>query len=198
VFTYGELTITSSTFTGNNAGLGGGIDNAFQGIAAISNSTFTGNTAYQGAAIGNGGNKVIIKSSTVSGNSSARGAIYSGTNTTLQNSIVSNNALGGNCYTTDNGITSNGYNLSSDSTCTFGNVGDLTNINSMLGVLRNNGGPTQTMALLPGSPAIDAGDPHGCTDPHERLLKTDQRGKPRPDQEDTGGCDMGAYERQSD
>jgi len=30
------------------------------------------------------------------------------------------------------------------------------------------------------------------------LLKTDQRGKPRPDTEDTGGCDMGAYERQSD
>jgi hypothetical protein len=40
--------------------------------------------------------------------------------------------------------------------------------------------------------------PGGCTDSKGHLLKTDQRGKPRPDKEDTGGCDMGAYERQSD
>ena len=51
------------------------------------------------------------------------------------------------------------------------------------------------MALLPGSPAIDAGNPSGCTDDQGNLLKTDQRGQPRPDKEDTGGCDMGAYER---
>jgi hypothetical protein len=47
-------------------------------------------------------------------------------------------------------------------------------------------------------PAIDAGNPSGCTDGQGHLLKTDQRGKPRPDKEDTGGCDMGAYERQKD
>jgi hypothetical protein len=52
--------------------------------------------------------------------------------------------------------------------------------------------------LLSGSPAIDAGNPNGCTDGNGNLLKTDQRGMPRPDKEDTGGCDMGAYERQSD
>ncbi len=54
------------------------------------------------------------------------------------------------------------------------------------------------MALLPGSPAIDGGNPAGCTDGQGHLLKTDQRGQPRPDPEDTVGCDMGAYERHSD
>jgi hypothetical protein len=45
---------------------------------------------------------------------------------------------------------------------------------------------------------IDAGNPNGCTDGHGSLLKTDQRGQPRPDPEGSGGCDIGAFERQSD
>ena len=95
-------------------------------------------------------------------------------------------------------MTSNGYNLSSDGTCNFNSTGDLNNTDPKLGQLGNHGGPTQTIPLLSGSPAIDAGNPNGCTDGHGHLLKTDQRGKPRPDKEDTGGCDMGAYERQKD
>jgi hypothetical protein len=95
-------------------------------------------------------------------------------------------------------MTSNGYNLSSDNTCNFNGPGDLNNTNPKLDPLRNNGGPTQTQALLAGSPAIDAGNASGCTNGTGHLLMTDQRGKPRPDKEDTGGCDMGAYERQSD
>jgi hypothetical protein len=54
------------------------------------------------------------------------------------------------------------------------------------------------MALLTGSPAIDAGNPNGCADGNGNLLKTDQRGMPRPDLEDTLGCDMGAYESYGD
>jgi hypothetical protein len=95
-------------------------------------------------------------------------------------------------------VTSLGYNLSSDNTCNFNKTGDQNNANPMLGPLQNNGGPTKTMALLSGSPAIDAGNPSGCTDGQGHLLKTDQRGMPRPNTEDTGGCYMGAYERQSD
>jgi hypothetical protein len=114
--------------------------------------------------------------------------------TTLQDSIVANNS-GGNC---GGAMTSNGYNLSSDSTCNFNGTGDLNNTDPKLGQLGNYGGPTQTIPLLSGSPAIDEGNPKGCTDGHGHLLKTDQRGKPRPDKEDTGGCDMGAYERQKD
>lgn len=135
--------------------------------------------------------------STISGNTAQHGAggieLLYGT-VTLQNSIVANNS-GGNCSAT---LTSKGYNLSGDNTCNFNNIGDLNNTDPMLGPLQNNGGPTQTMALSSGSPAIDAGRPSGCTDGQGHLLTTDQRGKPRHDTEDSGGCDMGAYERQSD
>ena len=95
-------------------------------------------------------------------------------------------------------MTSKGYNLSSDNTCSFSGPGDLNNIDPRLGGLGNYGGATQTIPLLSGSPAIDAGDPSGCTDSQGILLKTDQRGMPRPDREDKAGCDMGAYESQSD
>jgi hypothetical protein len=64
--------------------------------------------------------------------------------------------------------------VSSDGTCNFTDTGDLNNTNPLLGPLQYNGGPTQTMALLAGSP--DAGNPGGCTDDRGRLLKTDQRG----------------------
>jgi hypothetical protein len=107
---------------------------------------------------------------------------------------VANN-VGGNCH---GAVSSRGYNLSSDSTCDFDGAGDLNNTDPRLGKLQNNGGPTETMALLSGSPAIDSGNPSGCTDGKGHLLKTDQRGKPRPDKEDKNGCDRGAYERQKD
>jgi hypothetical protein len=77
-----------------------------------------------------------------------------------------------------------GHNLSSDATCGFNNVGSLNNTDPMLGPLTNNGGPTLTMALLPGSPAIDAGDSSAAP-------ATDQRGFPRP----AGlASDIGAFE----
>ena len=82
--------------------------------------------------------------------------------------------------------------------CAFSNSGDRNNTNAVLGKLGYYGGPTPTIPLLTGSPAIDAGNPSGCTDGLGHLLKTDQRGMARPDTEDTAGCDMGAYERQSD
>jgi hypothetical protein len=58
----------------------------------------------------------------------------------------------------------------------------------MLGTLGYYGGPTPTVPLLTGSPAIDAGDPSGCTDGSGHPLKIDQRGMPRPDPEDSGGA----------
>jgi limonene-1,2-epoxide hydrolase len=59
-----------------------------------------------------------------------------------------------------------------------------------LGPLQANGGPTETMAPMPGSPAIAAGDP-GCLDLAGMALVTDQRGVPRPQ---GAACDIGAYE----
>ena len=123
----------------------------------------------------------------------------------LQNSILAHNLVKvvffhvtstpENCY---GSMTSKGYDMSSDGTCNFSSSGDWNNTDPLLGSLQPNGGPTQTQALLPGSPAIDAGNPSGCTDGLGHLLKTDQRGLPRPNTEDKSGCDMGAYEKQGD
>jgi hypothetical protein len=203
IYNSGTLTINNSTLSGNagstNFIYGGAIYNS--GALAITNSTLSGNTAAGfngggGGGIYNGGT-ATISNSTLSGNSGSPsgGGIYNGGTVTLQNSIVANSPAGGNCY---GAMTSKGYNLSSDSTCNFSQASDLNNTNPKIGPLHNNGGQTQTMALQTGSPAIDTGNPSGCTDNLGHPLKTDQRGQPRPDKEDTGGCDRGAYESQQD
>jgi hypothetical protein len=202
---YGELTVNNSTIRSNTAGAGGGIFNQ-NGTVTITNSTVVRNrTVGQLQLSGGGGifsqSTVQISNSTISRNSATAlgslggGIVSSGGTAVLRNSVVANNRLGGNC---SGDITSRGYNLSSDNSCNFDNTGDLNNADPKLGQLGNYGGPTETIPLLDGSPAIDSGNPSGCTDSQGHLLKTDQRGKPRPDREDKRGCDMGAYERQKD
>ena len=202
----GRLTINNSTLSGNSASAdyshakGGAILNG--STLEINNSTLSSNTTSylgQGGGLYNSGT-TMISNSTLSGNTTrylGQGSgiyNYQGFIVKLQNSIVSQNS-GSNCAGT---ITSNGYNLSSDDSCNFSHIGDLNSHDPLLGPLQNNGGTTDTMALLAGSPAIDAGNPSGCIDGQGRLLTTDQRGMPRPDKEDAVGCDMGAYESQSD
>jgi predicted outer membrane repeat protein len=196
------LTVTDSTFydnqsQGNNGGYGGAIY-AYAGTLAVINSTFYLNSATtSGGAIYDGGGTVEISNSTFGINAEnigGGGALgNAGSSFLMQNSIVANGGNGGNCAGT---ITSYGYNLSSDSTCNFGNTGDLNNTNPKLGPLRSNGGTTKTMALQRYSPALDAGNPAGCTDFSANLLTIDQRGQPRPGGGETTGCDMGAYESQ--
>ncbi|MCB0071043.1 MAG: hypothetical protein KDE20_06275, partial [Caldilineaceae bacterium] len=87
----------------------------------------------------------------------------------------------------DAAIISNGHNLASDASCGFTATGDQQNVSAAdlkLGPLADNGGPTQTYALLPGSVAIDAGD---------TALTTDQRGVTRPQ---GAADDIGAFEAQ--
>jgi hypothetical protein len=191
---FGQLTINNSTISGNSAPIGSGIYN-IRGTVTIKNTTINGNRGDSGlaadAVFGSGG-AVTMSNTTVAGNYGAGIVVTDSGTATLQNSIVANNLV--NCF----GVTSNGYNLSSDTNCKFNGPGDMNSIDPKLGPLQNNGGPTRTMALPSGSPAIDAGSPSGCSDSRGRLLKTDQRGMPRPDKEDTGGCDIGAYEQQSD
>lgn len=103
-----------------------------------------------------------------------------------------NTLLADNLRACDGSVTSKGYNLSDDETCAFGQKGDVQNPDARVGALAANGGPTQTVALTGGSPALDAGDPAGCVDDSGGLLTVDQRGTRRP----AGGrCDIGAYEQ---
>ena len=187
IYNTGGLTLTNSTISGNNvvdywpAGVtyGGGIANE-NGTLQLNNSTISANVSKYGTPFG-----------TVPGYG---GGIYnSGANTAvvLQNSVFGN-AYGGNCY---RAVRSEGYNISGDTTCHLNGPGDMNNRDPKLGLLQNNGGPTQTMALQPGSPAILAGNPSGCTDGRGHRLEIDQRSYPRPKQ---GACDMGAYEIKGD
>ena len=168
----------ASTSTYDNSDGGGAIqlDNVKGGVT-LANMTITGNSAS--AAVGGGINNNLVSSVDVT------------------NSIVAGNTAGvagGNC---DGPIRSDGYNLTDDSTaantCSLTATGDLVGMSPLLGPLGDNGGPTPTEALLTGSPAVDAGDPAGCTDLLGTPLATDQRGVARP-QPSGGRCDIGAYE----
>jgi hypothetical protein len=158
----GSLTIIDSTFSGNVAHQRRGGAIASYGFLNIINSTFEGNSSGPGGSAGailNGGlfqssGTLLINNATISGNTAEEGAgIFNvdGSMVFIQNSIVAGNT-GGNCH---GSITSLGYNLSSDNSCSFDAAGDLDDTDPLLGPLQNNGGPTDTMALLQGSPAID-------------------------------------------
>jgi len=187
----GALTITNSTFSGNgnSASYGGGVRNA--GTLTITNSTFSGNSAFYGGGVENYSGTLTITNSTFSGNSATYGGgggnidNYSGT-VTLKNAIVANYTSGGDCA---GAITADAYNLDSDGSC--GGAIQKTGLEIKLGALADNGGPTQTLALLPGSVAIDAGDDTVCDDnPGPNNL--DQRGVTRPH---GAHCDIGAFEQ---
>jgi hypothetical protein len=96
-------------------------------------------------------------------------------------------------------ISSNGYTIESPGdTCGFSQPTDQVSMSAealKLGPLANNGGPTMTHALLPGSVAIDQIPEADCVDAEGAPLTTDQRSEPRPE---TGGtmCDVGAFEVQ--
>jgi CSLREA domain-containing protein len=179
----GTLTVSSSTFSGNSAtNNGGGIYN--NGTLTLTNSTFSGNSTSYGGGIYNGGT-ATISSSTFSGNSATANmaaVIDNGGTLTVTNSIIANSPVGRNCR---GAFTNGGHNIDDGTTCGWGSTNSSkSSINPLLGALANNGGSTRTMALLPGSPAVNAGDDSLCP-------ATDQRGISRPQ---GLHCDIGAFE----
>ncbi len=126
----------------------------------------------------------------------------------MQNSLIADNLssipfFGGYARSPDDcsgALTSLGYNLieTQPNYCSLtGGPDALIGAAPNLGPLQDNGGPTWTQALLPGSPAIDAGNPAACADNLGATLHADQRGYPRPaNGAGTTRCDIGAFELQ--
>ena len=172
--TISGVTVTGGSVSCTNSGgfscvaQGGGLFNS--GTLTLTNSTVSGNTV------------------SCSGSCTAAGSgLWSQGTATLTATIIAKQLLGSDCFAFFfTSITSNGFNLDSDNTCNLTGTGDQPGVtNPLLGPLANNGGPTQTQALLTGSPAIDAVT-SGCPPP-----ATDQRGVSRPQ---GPHCDIGAYE----
>jgi predicted outer membrane repeat protein len=191
----GTMTIQDSTISGNRAlggdlqgGEGGGISGNNN---TITNSTITGNSALRGGGVAGGGN---IAHTTFSNNSASRagGALYLTSPLELGNTILKAAASGVNIFNNGGSFITHGYNISSDDGSGLLNgPGDQINTDPMLGPLQDNGGPTFTHALLPGSPAIDAGDPNFTPPPYY-----DQRG-PVFWRVRNGRIDSGSFEVQA-
>ena len=213
------LTLTNTTISGNSANFGGGIENRsvlnlvnstvseniadfdgggvdnFFGTATLTNSTVSGNSATSdGGGISNQG-MLTLANSTISGNTASDdggGIDNVAGDIELVNSIIAVNtaAFGPDC---SGSPTSLGYNLIGDDTdCGFtAATGDLINFDPLLGPLQDNGGPTETRALLGGSPAIDAIPVADCNDTDGNPVTTDQRDVVRPQ---GPACDIGAFE----
>jgi hypothetical protein len=201
VWSDGSVMVSSSTFTGNFAFLGGAIANNFAGTLTVTNSTLAGNTAVQyGGAIDSVGVLTII-SSTIAYNSVQSGGVgggldaYAGSSA-LYDTIVALNTLGTGTGAQANDIAGTVATVSSFNLIGTGGSGGLvngTNGNQVgvakpgLGLLASNGGPTQTITLLAGSPAIGQGS---STVPGIMVPSTDQRGVARP----ANSIDIGAFQ----
>ncbi|MFJ7345547.1 choice-of-anchor Q domain-containing protein [Streptomyces sp. NPDC101110] len=188
-------TVTNSTIADNRvtnpgdrpgslAGYGGGIDIRGTGAVEILNSTITGNRSSDG---GGGINIAPAYLDSLPAPIPDIVDLPLG-RLTLRNSVIANNTVEGapaDCKKAFATITSQGNNLDGDGSCRLTAAGDLPSRTPLIGPLADNGGPTDTVALLPGSPALDAA--YGCPG-------TDQRGVARPQ---GPACDIGAYEARS-
>ncbi|MEO8429180.1 MAG: choice-of-anchor Q domain-containing protein [Verrucomicrobiota bacterium] len=201
----GQTTANNCTIDGNsgggaNHGPGGGLLN--DSLLTLNNCTVSNNEVSdsEGGGIANGGT-LNLNHCTITGNSAVvilspptlGGGVMNWGTVNCQNTIIAGNfsiqhwpyittGPGPDFFGT---LTSQGYNLIGNTTDTVISgitTGNLLDIDPVLGPVQDNGGFTPTQALLPGSPAIDAGTTGG--------LNTDQRGVPRP----INGADIGAFE----
>jgi cysteine-rich repeat protein len=203
IYNTGTMTMMNCALSGNSAYFAGAISNI--GTITLANCTLSGNSVVDGAnrgggAISNGGGTARLTNCTLNENGAAiwngpscnmfgRGCVYG--SVTLANTIIAESA-GPSCGGTDP-ITDGGHNLQFPDTSCGETISSLDPLLDPAGV-KNNGGPTQTIALLPGSPAINAGDPDVCANPP--VNGVDQRGYVRPGT-GSSACSIGAYEYNS-
>jgi parallel beta-helix repeat protein len=187
---YGGGILNDGTLIINNCALfhnsaidrGGGICN--RGTLTLNNTTVWQNTAEaEGGGIYNSGGLSVVNC-TISENTSfarAAGGLYQSDatgSTAIRNTIIARNGAAVAPVDVYGHVDSLGHNLISSFVESSGwVVSDLQGSNPLLGPLQDNGGGTPTLALLPGSPAIDAGDDAVLASPYN--LTTDQRGRRR-------------------
>jgi predicted outer membrane repeat protein len=204
----GEATLGNSTVNSNSAReVGGGIRNT--GMLALANVTISGNSAIEhGGGIYTFDTRATVHLANVTivnnradsdgdGSGGGGGIAVQSSIARFKNTLLGGNraaaGMGADCSGT---LTSQGYNLIQVGTgCTVaGNrTGNLLGRDPRIDPLANNGGSTFTHALRSNSPAINTGNPAGCTDKDGTFLRFDQRGVERPQGK---ACDIGAYERQ--
>jgi hypothetical protein len=192
--TPGTLTLEASLLAANTAWRGAAIS-ASEGSLALVNSTLSGNAAEEGGALLRSAGTTTLRASTIAGNTAtiASGLLFAGGRgvyATATGTIIANEPAAQNCSINwdslrgDEQISIPGTNIESGRACGLGGS-DRSDTDPRLGPLAANGGPTQTRALLPGSPALDRYSAGDCP-------RLDQRGFSRPV---GAGCDIGAFER---
>jgi hypothetical protein len=210
----GTLTVSNSTLTQNSAAYGGGGINC-GGTVTVSSSTLANNSASIGGGIYHFFGTLMavndtIAYNTVANSGSGGGLVAIDGTATLDNTVVALNTRGTDSAAPHDDISilfSGKVSPSSASNLIgTGGAGGLTNgtngnqvgvTNPLLGPLAPNGGPTQTIALLSGSPAIDSGSNDLAVDPtSSQPLSTDQRGTGFP-RISHNTVDIGAYELQA-
>ena len=197
------INMTDDTFSGNSAIFGGAVElESVAGGADLISCTITGNSAIYGGGVGNAYSDVTLTNDTIVANSATDGGglllgatgfpfyfqlFGSYASAVLDNTIVAGNSSGGDIDHAGFGNVSGSHDLIGDGS-SLSSLASSFMGNPLLAPLDHYGGPTMTMALLPGSPAIDAGS---ATIPDVTVPTTDQRGLPR-----VGGVDLGAFESQ--
>ncbi|MEL7362439.1 MAG: right-handed parallel beta-helix repeat-containing protein, partial [Bacteroidota bacterium] len=158
----GFVDVTRSTFHGNEgSGIAApGSSSASSEDVIVSQSTFSGNVV--GIGLSSGG-RARVTNSTFRDNGTTSISLFIASELTIGNSIIDTGDTGTSFSAAGSTINSLGTNICGDA-CGLTGTGDLTETNPLLDVLGDNGGPTLTHALLPGSPAIDIGGTCGPTD----------------------------------
>jgi hypothetical protein len=191
----GTVNVSDSTLVDNDAYDGGGVGGAINnndGTLNVSDSTVSGNTALvlgfessgEGGGIANIGGAVNLVHTTLWDNTSlsAGGDLYNAGTMDVTASIMAGSGSSQDCAGT---LTDLGYDIDDDGTCGLAtpSISDSPTLDAALGPLADNGGGTETMALLAGSPAV------GLVTPASLCFSPDQRGVGR-----LTPCDSGAYE----